>query len=210
MKKLTLLYPPYHFHPPQWPFSRPTLVLAHLYAVLNQSGLYDVNAIDLDLEYTTNHQSIDFFLSHAVNQVTQNHPDIVCISCKAAQYPFATLFTRRYKQQYPDTKIIIGGWMPTLAPTTVLKMTPCDAVIRGEGERSLLELLSVIDDNHPKVNSVSYVDRQRNQIVHNPNAQRLSQSELDNLPLPDYTILPDLHHYQPANVKTRIWNNLRV
>jgi radical SAM superfamily enzyme YgiQ (UPF0313 family) len=161
-----------------------------------------VNAIDLDLEYTDSHHSIDFFLEHAINQVAHTHPDVICISCKAAQFPFTALFTRKYQEAYPDSKIIIGGWMPTLAPDSVLQMTPCDAVIRGEGERSLPELLHVINDDAWTVNGVSYREKQHNQIVHNPNAQRLSQKELDALPFPDYTILPDLHRYQPTKVKT--------
>ena len=147
--------------------------------MLEQTGLYDLNAIDLDLEYTDSQQTIDFYLDHAVNHVASNQPDVICISCKAAQYPFTALFTRNYKQHYPDTKIIMGGWMPTLAPDSVLNMTPCDAIIRGEGERSLLELLSVIDDDRWTIDGVSYRDRRRNRNIHNPNAQRLSQIELD-------------------------------
>jgi radical SAM superfamily enzyme YgiQ (UPF0313 family) len=161
-----------------------------------------LTAIDLDLEYADNDHSVDFFLEHAVNQVAHSCPDVICISCKAAQYPFTVLFTRKYKHEHSNTKIILGGWMPTLAPEPVLQMTSCDAVIRGEGERCLPELLRIIDDDTWTVDGVSYIDKQHNQIIHNPNAQKLSQNELDALPLPCYDILPELHRYQPPDMKT--------
>jgi anaerobic magnesium-protoporphyrin IX monomethyl ester cyclase len=202
LTKVTLVYPPYHFKPPVWPFSRPTLVLAHLYAVLEEAGLGAIEALDLDLEFDDCEESVDHYLARAGELVERTDPDVVCISCKAAQFPFSTLFVRRYKQSHPKAKIVMGGWMPTLAPETTLHLSKCDAVVRGEGERSLPALIRGIDRDEWDIDGVSYpAPRTQGKIIHNPNVKALTQAELDDLPLPRYDTLPPLERYQPGRVK---------
>jgi anaerobic magnesium-protoporphyrin IX monomethyl ester cyclase len=200
LTRVGLIYPPYHYHPPAWPFSRPTLVLAHLYAVLESQGFTDVSVFDLDLEFTESHQTIEYYIDQAMSRVEQKDPQILCLSCKVAQFPFVTLFSRQYKQVHPEVKIVVGGWMPTLSPDVTLRMAPCDAVIRGEGERSLPQLLQGITDDAWTIKGVSYL-KKGNQVIHNPNAEPLTQVELDKLPLPRYDVLPPLHRYQPKSPK---------
>jgi len=194
---VALVYPPYHFMPLIWPYSRPTLVLAHLYAVLEDAEIGRIEAIDLDLEFDHCRKNVDHFLEEAIERVERLRPEVVCLSCKAAQFPFSALFSRNYKLMHPDIKIIMGGWMPTLAPETVLRLSGCDAVIRGEGERSLPELIKKIDERTWSIEGVSYIQSGEGRAVHNPNSKPLSREELDRLPLPRYDVLPPLRRYQP-------------
>jgi radical SAM superfamily enzyme YgiQ (UPF0313 family) len=196
-----LIYPPYHFQRPSHylPFVRPTLVLAHLYAVLENTGIKRLKAIDFDIEFDYNNENIDHFIKKAIERVERLKPDVIAISCKAAQFPFSALFSREYKLLHPDVTIVLGGWMPTLAPEVVLRLSNCDAVIRGEGERSLSELIKNVNKDRWPIKGVSYVKHNGEmEIVHNPNSQVLSQQELDDLPLPNYGILPHLNRYQPS------------
>lgn len=202
LKKVVLVYPPYHFKPPTWPFSRPTLVLAHLYAVLEKAGVCDLEVIDLDLEFDHCEEDVSHFLVRAEELVEKTKPDVIGLSCKVAQFPFSALFSRKYKQSHPDTKIVMGGWMPTLTPDSTLRVSGCDAVIRGEGERSLPELIRQIGAEQWDIDGVSYVSQGKQQnIIHNPNSRVLTREELDDLPLPRYDVLPSLERYQPGRVK---------
>ena len=197
---MVLVYPPYHFKPPlhYLPYVRPTLVLAHLYAVLEAAGVDCLEAIDLDLEFDDYGQSLNYYLEKAVKRVERSRPDIVCLSCKVAQFPFAGLFTRRYKLKHPDTKVVMGGWMPTLAPETVLRISGCDAIIRGEGERSLPTLIKRMGDPEWPIEGISYMVLGQERVVHNPNSKALTREELDSLPLPRYDVLPAMQRYQPS------------
>jgi radical SAM superfamily enzyme YgiQ (UPF0313 family) len=130
-----------------WPFSRPTLVLAHLYAVLESHGFKQLSVFDLDLAFAENKEMVDYYIDKAISMVEKTKPEVLCLSCKVAQFPFVSLFSRQYKRIHPQTKIILGGWMPTLSPNVTLQMVPCDAIIRGEGEKSLPQLLHMIDEN---------------------------------------------------------------
>lgn len=202
LSQVALVYPPYHFKPPVWPFSRPTLVLAHLYAVLDEAHVGSIDVIDLDLEFDDCDKTMDHYLARAEDLVARTDPEVVCLSCKAAQFPFSALFTRHYKQIHPSVKIVMGGWMPTLAPETTLHRSQCDAVIRGEGERSLPELIREIDQEEWSIAGVSYPDpKAQGKIIHNPNVKALTPTELDELPFPRYDVLPPLERYQPGRVK---------
>jgi radical SAM superfamily enzyme YgiQ (UPF0313 family) len=201
LTKVALIYPPYHFHPPAWPFSRPTLVLAHLYAVLESHGFTQLSVFDFDLTFTESHYTIDYYIEQAISLVEKTRPEVLCLSCKVAQFPFVALFSRQYKQIHPDAKIVLGGWMPTLSPETTLQLAPCDAIIRGEGERSLPQLLHAIDEDTWAIKGISFLNKKENRVIHNPNAEPLTQTELDQLPLPRYDILPPLHEYQPQSIK---------
>jgi radical SAM superfamily enzyme YgiQ (UPF0313 family) len=196
---VVLVYPPYHFKPTlhYLPYVRPTLVLAHLYAVLEEAGVDRLEAIDLDLEFNNYDEGVDYFLEEATRRVEKSTPDVVCLSCKAAQFPFSALFSRRYKLLHPEAKIVMGGWMPTLAPETVLRLSGCDAVVRGEGERALPELVKRIDEREWSIEGVSYTAPEGGRVVHNPNSKPLTREELDALPLPRYDVLPPMQRYQP-------------
>jgi radical SAM superfamily enzyme YgiQ (UPF0313 family) len=114
-----------------------------------------------------------------------------------AQFPFIVLFSKKYKSLHPETKIVVGGWMPTLNPELILRLSGCDAVVRGEGDRTLLRLLQEINRDKLSVNGVSYKSVKGQKIVHNPNSPLLSKKELNDLPLPNYNALPPLSKYQP-------------
>ena len=195
MKNFVLLYPPFTFK--EHVLVQPPLPIAHLHSVLEEAKVGNVEAVDLDLEFDHSTRSIDYFLDQAVKRLERLEPTAICISCKSAQFPFSILFTRKYKALHPETKVIMGGWMPTLAPDSALQLSGCDAVVRGEGERALPNLLRRIDDKGWNIDGVSYVSSAGGDIVHNPNSVLLSQKELDLLPYPNFESLPPLQKYQP-------------
>jgi radical SAM superfamily enzyme YgiQ (UPF0313 family) len=176
-------------------------VLAHLYAVLESRGFTQLSVFDLDLAFTESQHTIDYYLEQAISLIEKMKPEVLCLSCKVAQFPFVSLFSRQYKQIHPHTKIVLGGWMPTLSPEATLRMVPCDAIVRGEGEKSLPQLLYMINEDEWTIQGVSYFNKKENRAIHNPNTQPLTQAELDHLPLPRYDVLPPLHEYQPQSIK---------
>jgi anaerobic magnesium-protoporphyrin IX monomethyl ester cyclase len=200
---IALVYSPYRFRPPIWPESRPPLVIAHLSALLNREKLGNVEAIDLDLEFNNSEEKIDCLLRKAMKRIERIRPTVLCLTCKTAQFPFAALLSRMYKMLHPETRIIMGGWMPTLDPELALKLSKCDAVVRGEAERSLPELLRRITEGKWEIDGVSYRASGSNAFIHNPNSRPLTQEELDSLPLPSYKSLPPLRKYFPVEAGER-------
>jgi radical SAM superfamily enzyme YgiQ (UPF0313 family) len=192
--RVALINPPYTFsNIPRVP----PLTIALLYAELEKADLGSIQAIDFDLEFNHRKENIDFFINTAIQRVEKFEPTIICMTCMTAQFPFIVLFSKKYKSLHPETKIVVGGWMPTLNPELILRLSGCDAVVRGEGDRTLLRLLQEINRDKLSVNGVSYKSVKGQKIVHNPNSPLLSKKELNDLPLPNYNALPPLSKYQP-------------
>jgi radical SAM superfamily enzyme YgiQ (UPF0313 family) len=199
MNRIVLVYPPFQFTPPTaWPPLCPPLVIAHLHAALEAAQVGQVESLDLDLEHSQHGtQSVDSLVEKDSQRILGLDPTIIAMSCKTAQFPFAALLTRSLKQQEPKVRVVMGGWMPTLAPEQTIRLSGCDAVVRGEGEKTLPELIKRINEDEWMVPGVSYRTADA-RIVHNPNSEVLTATELDNIPLPRYDALPPITSYQPA------------
>jgi anaerobic magnesium-protoporphyrin IX monomethyl ester cyclase len=108
-----------------------------------------------------------------------------------ATFKNAIFLSRELKRLYPDSIVIFGSIHPTDIPDEVLSYQHIDFVIRGEGEKSLIELYKCLKEgreyNH--INNLSY--RSDGKIIHN---DRLFI--LDNLD--DYSPFP-YHLFNPKN-----------
>ncbi|EKD26517.1 MAG: radical SAM protein [uncultured bacterium] len=91
----------------------------------------------------------------------------------------------------PEVPIIMGGVHPTLLTDEVMKHSCVDYCIRGEGEQTLLELIS--GNNKMNISGLSF--KKDNVIIHNPDRPFIEN--IDALPLPAYHLLP-MHKYHPA------------
>jgi radical SAM superfamily enzyme YgiQ (UPF0313 family) len=89
---------------------------------------------------------------------------------------------RAIKDDFPDNISVIGGYNPTIMNQSLIKLKEIDYVIKGEGERTLHDLISAIEkgtsDNIPGVVSKSHDGEER------------EPGNLRKLPSLDYSILP--------------------
>ena len=105
--------------------------------------------------------------------------------------PAAQKLVRIARAQNPEARIVLGGVHPTLLPDEVMAWPEVDYVIRGEGEYSIVELVS---GNPPEsIKGLSW--RKGGQIVHNPDREMIA--DLDQLPFPAWHLLP-ITKYIPA------------
>ena len=56
----------------------------------------------------------------------------------------AVPLARSLKERFPDIPIVWGGYFPSLYPNPVLRAPFVDFLVRGQGERTLVELLDVL------------------------------------------------------------------
>jgi radical SAM superfamily enzyme YgiQ (UPF0313 family) len=118
--------------------------------------------------------------------------DLVCISTITSTAIRAYRMAKRLKAL--DIPVIIGGTHPTFLPDEALEYA--DFVIRGEGERSLVELLKYLEKGTPALSGIrglSYRDRDERK-VHNHSREFIQ--DLDSLPEPDFSLV---HNWSPSN-----------
>jgi radical SAM superfamily enzyme YgiQ (UPF0313 family) len=109
--------------------------------------------------------------------------DVVCVSCYSDFLPVALLALERLKMECPGKTLILGGEGPTGVAEEILHFFPfVDIVVKGEGERTIVELLDCLDagGDLSLVHGISF--KGDGGIVVTP--QRPLVEVLDELPLP--------------------------
>lgn len=109
-------------------------------------------------------------------------PYIFAFSVLTASFKSAILVSQELKKLFPGSVVIFGGIHPTAAPEEVLSYKHIDAVIRGEGERGLVEFYRCVKEkkDFSQIEGLSY--RKGGLIMHN----KVSQNSVDLDILPDF------------------------
>ena len=122
-------------------------------------------------------------------------PDVIGFSFFTARFECAAQIfdDLRLRYAHSDTSrqpmFIAGGVHPTLLPQVTLQYMPLDAVVVGEGELPLLELL---DGKHPREIKGIFMPGD----VHVEKANVVEC--LDDLPVPDWSLIDIDHYTQPS------------
>src|SRR5205807_7506 len=77
--------------------------------------------------------------------VLDHQPDVVGLSIMTFQRATALAIARLIKIRRPAARIVAGGYDPSLAPEAYEQTCDIDFIVRGEGERTLSELLRAIE-----------------------------------------------------------------
>jgi anaerobic magnesium-protoporphyrin IX monomethyl ester cyclase len=124
-RKVVLFYPPYDGPPLGAP-----LCLLSLTAPLLKSD-FDVVIVDAVIQ------------PDWLNTVLRETRDALCLGISVLTGPMirgAVRMARAVKKELPAVPIIFGGWHPSLLPGQTLREPFVDAIVRGQGELTLLEL----------------------------------------------------------------------
>ncbi|MFB3889195.1 MAG: radical SAM protein [Candidatus Bathyarchaeia archaeon] len=178
--RVTLVNPPYPAGAPQSLFL--PLGLGYLAAVL-EDNQYEVTVLDLQIQRPTREQlEAEFSRSNA---------DIVGITTSTLTYNPAAEVARAARKVLPNALIVLGGPHVTALPEqTLLTLPEADVVVRGEGERTLLELADLASTG--TLQSLGDVDgiafRKNGQVQRT--GDRAFIENLDELPHPAYKHFP--------------------
>lgn len=99
------------------------------------------------------------------------------------------------KAANPGAKIVLGGHHATFADEDALRRSSCiDYIVRGEGERTVVELADAVMRGRSvdEIVGVTYRDRD-GLIVHNPDRELVQ--DVNSLPEPDFTLLDPRKKY---------------
>jgi radical SAM superfamily enzyme YgiQ (UPF0313 family) len=179
---------------PPWQFrdyvKLPPLGVLYLASYLRDHG-HQVDVLDLNLEINDPLN----FLSESMAKIKHYSPDIIGVSSFVVQFPAVFSMIPLIKKEF-DVPLVLGGPFPTTA-ATILDVCPADVVVRGEGEKTFLELVECIRLNkeYTTVRGITY---QENGVrIHNKENTLIK--DLDNLSFPAYDLIPSLRKYQPNN-----------
>jgi anaerobic magnesium-protoporphyrin IX monomethyl ester cyclase len=167
--KVVLFYPPYEGPPLGAP-----LALLCLASPLLQAG-FDVKLVD------------NLLAPDYENEILRETEGALCLGISVLTGPHigaAVRVSRAVKKLRPDLPIVFGGWHSSLATEQTLNEPYVDAIVRGQGELTLLELVQRLAEGQSwhGIRGLSFKDADGT-IVHEPERP---VANINDLPAPAY------------------------
>ena len=136
--------------------------LSYIAAVLRRNGyevnIYEVDAAEkpTDLDFTREYERYDLYLQgvndsgHPIWQeirqtLKEYQPSLVGITAMTPKIASALKVADLCKEYNPDMPVVMGGAHPTVSPEQSISYDAIDFIVRGEGEKSFLQLVKAID-----------------------------------------------------------------
>jgi radical SAM superfamily enzyme YgiQ (UPF0313 family) len=135
--------------------------------------------------------------------VEAERPDVLGLSATTFSIFHAAAFAAMAKERFPGLTVIIGGPHVSAAPLeTMERFSVFDVAVIGEGEETIIDLLTAIDAAAPFSDIPGIVLRRGGELVSTGRRQFLT--DLDQLPYPAWDLLEGFPaKYLPAPFKVR-------
>ncbi len=153
------------------------LGLAYLSSSLKLGG-HQVRVLDLNNKFRKPEEVVDVIGEHA--------PDYVGFSVKSATFANAVELHKKLAAKYPDVTFLYGGPHITLSKTNIMDEAPRAFFIRGDAEFTLPDFVgrhSRGETDFSDIDGIMY----RSQAGEDVAVDIQFHTEIDDLPLPDFT-----------------------
>ncbi len=186
--KILLIYPPNkHMTVTEIPESLnksrghlPSLGLLYIGANLKRHNIHDVKVLDTQVENLSYKQIAD--------RIAEERPNIVGIQVFTYSFLDALNVAEITKKVSKEIMVVMGGPHILFYPKETLNFPYVDYVVIGEGEEIFAELVETLSTGEKRadIKGVGYKDKGEIIVNNSPGIIR----NLDDLPLPDRTMLP--------------------
>ncbi len=184
-RKVVLFYPPYDGPPLGAP-----LCLLSLAAPLLQAG-FEVSIIDAAIH------------GDWEQKVLREVRDALCLGISVLTGPMirgAVRIAKAVKKEGLSLPVIFGGWHPSLVPGQTLQENYVDAVVRGQGDLTLLEIAQKLSEGKEYRGVQGVSSKQMGMPQHSPERR---VALLDDLPTPAFH-LADFDAYEKVSGERKL------
>ena len=159
----------------------PVLGLAYIAAVLRAAG-HHVEAIDQFAH--------GWDLQKMEAAAREFRPDVIGIGSLTPSITTTIALCEAYRRQFPGVKIVLGNIHADIFYREILEATPVDAIVHGEGEETIVELVDAWDRGETDLSGILGVSwsSAAGEVV--KNASRPVLRDLDSLPYPAWDLFP--------------------
>src|ERR1700736_5693879 len=114
---------------------------------------------------------------------------VIGLSCMfSTLWPLSRDLAAHIRRHFPDATLVLGGEHATAVPELVLRTSPFDIVVLGEGEETFVRLVQAISDGRQwhDLPGIAYLV---GEAFHN-NGLSARNRKIDDLPIPDWDSFP--------------------
>ena len=108
---------------------------------------YDVSILD--------HGTTDYTFSQVLDWIKKEDPDVLGISVLTRSFLSGIKIAKLAKDWNPNITIILGNYQTVCAERILKKYDFIDFCVRGEGEYTMLELLTLIQKNNTNYEQIN-------------------------------------------------------
>lgn len=165
-------------------FEETPLGILYIAAVIIKAG-HSVELLDGNMQ----------FLKKELDKKLENKPDVIGMTCTTLTYPLIMELSDYIDKICPNITIVIGGAHATLMPETLLKNTNIDFCVIGEGEETIVDLITGIERGYSEdCKGIAFRDQGNSKdekVYFTPKREPISN--LDSIPFPARDLL-DSHY----------------
>lgn len=146
------------------------------------------------------------------NYVKENNIKIIAISLHWHYQAYDSLYVaKKIKEKNPDVFIFLGGYTSSaFAEEIIEKYKFIDAVIKGEGEKPVVELVKNLSVGEKNLNKVpNLIWRQDGKIIKNKDIWFAGEEELNSYNFNGLKFLNDYKDYLHMSIKLSVKNNVK-
>lgn len=146
------------------------------------------------------------------NYVKENNIKIIAISLHWHYQAYDSLYVaKKIKEKNPDVFIFLGGYTSSaFAEEIIEKYSFIDAVIKGEGEKPVVELVKNLSVGEKNLNKVpNLIWRQDGKIIKNKDIWFAGEEELNSYNFNGLKFLKDYKDYLHMPIKLSVKNNVK-
>jgi anaerobic magnesium-protoporphyrin IX monomethyl ester cyclase len=166
----------------------PPLGILYLAAVLKEKGV-EVSVLDQAAKGLT--------MKETARWVKAENPDILGFSTFATSGRTAALISAEIKKENPNITVVFGNYYATFNPERVLrKYTSVDIIVRGEGERIVIDLVDCIKHSRNLKDVLGITFRNEGGVASTADSPLIKN--LDSLPFPDRSLVGEDYHSMMA------------
>lgn len=149
---------------------------------------------------------VNIYHFNIIKEIENIKPTVILISGFVGNYYYRYLkdIVRKIKIILPDVIIILGGPIATVIPEIIIKNTEVDYAVIGEGEKTIIELLSALETGYD-VSSVNGICYARDDYIPEFTAPRKRIERLSEKTFPLYDDFPINEYISYLEKTNRCW-----
>jgi radical SAM superfamily enzyme YgiQ (UPF0313 family) len=132
-----------------------------------------------------------------INKIPKDS-DVIGFGCMfTSNWVYVRELIQDIRNEFPDAFLVLGGEHGSGFPDFSMEQAPLDAVVTGEGEETIVELLANLESKKPIKDLAGIAFRDENGLI-KVNERRARIKEIDSIPWPAWDLF-DIETYNKVN-----------